>query len=429
MANTLSFHLCFFVVFILSCQSLIEASNNAAGFSVQLLRHNSRFHKSGEVYNSFYQVPQKSSSSQNGNGATTGVTSNNGDCLMKLTLGTPPVDIYGLVDTGSDLVWTQCKPCSGCYEQNNPMFDPLKSKTYRNIQCNSEQCNSLPGISCSSHNLCAYTYGYGDDSVTKGLLAREKVTFISSSNGEAVVVGDIIFGCGHNNRGTFNENDMGIIGMGGGPLSLVSQLGTHYGSRRFSQCLVPFHTDPDISGTISFGAESEVSGEGVVTTPLVSGEGQTYYLVTLNGISVGNKFVPFDSSQEVSTGNIMIDSGTPATYIPQELYDGLVEELKAQVKHTRTPIEDDPSLGTQLCYRSDENLEGPILTAHFEGADVELKPAQTFIPPKDGVFCFAMAGATDGQYIFGNFAQSNILIGFDLDTKTVSFKPTDCTKQ
>jgi hypothetical protein len=69
------------------------------------------------------------------------------------------------------------------------------------------------------------------------------------------------------------------------------------------------------------------------------------------------------------------------------------------------------------------------LTAHFEGADVQLMPIQTFIPPKDGVFCFAMAGTTDGEYIFGNFAQSNILIGFDLDKKTISFKPTDCTNQ
>lgn len=164
----------------------------------------------------------------------------------------------------------------------------------------------------------------------------------------------------------------------------------------------------------------------MVTTPLASAPGLPYYLVSLKGISVGSKFVPFD--QKASKGNIMIDSGTPATYIPQELYDGLVRELKVQIKQQF--IVGDPSLGTQLCYRSgDKVFEGPILTAHFEGADVQLRGLQTFIPPKDGVFCFAMAGTNDGQYIFGNFAQSNVLIGFDLDRKTVSFKPTDCTTQ
>ncbi|KAG4972826.1 hypothetical protein JHK87_029647 [Glycine soja] len=170
------------------------------------------------------------------------------------------------------------------------------------------------------------------------------------------------------NSGIFNENDMGIIGLGGGPLSLVPQF-----------------------GTISFGDASDVSGEGVATTPLVS------------------------------------EQVTPATYLPQEFYDRLVEELKVQ--SNMLPIHDDPDLGTQFCYRSETNLEGPILTAHFEGADVQLMPIQTFIPPKDGVFCFAMAGTTDGEYIFGNFAQSNVLIGFDLDRRTVSYKATDCTNR
>ncbi|KAK7307961.1 hypothetical protein VNO77_41471 [Canavalia gladiata] len=429
MANILCFHLCLFVVYMFSCQASIEAYNT--GFSVKLIRQNSPnspLYKSDELHKhrrgSFYQLPKKSSYATNG--PFTRVTSNNGDYLMKLTLGTPPVDMYGLVDTGSDLVWAQCTPCQGCYKQKSPMFEPLRSKTYTPIPCDSEQCDSLFGHFCSPQKLCAYSYAYADSSVTKGLLARETVTF-SSANEEPVVVGDIIFGCGHSNSGTFNENDMGIIGLGGGPLSLVSQIGNLYGSKRFSQCLVPFHADPHSSGTISFGELSDVSGEGVVTTPLVSEEGQTPYLVTLEGISIDDTFVPFNSSEMLSRGNMMIDSGTPATYLPQEFYDRLIEELKVQ--SNLLPIDDDPDLGTQLCYRSETNLEGPVLTAHFEGADVQLLPIQTFIPPKDGVFCFAMIGTTDGDYIFGNFAQSNILIGFDLDRKMVSFKPTDCTNQ
>lgn len=241
MAKILNFqYSCFFVVLISSCQILIEAKN--AGFSVQLLRRNSS--------NSHLKHAFQRTFSQNG-GATTRVTSNNGDYLMKLTLGTPPFDIYGLVDTGSDLVWAQCKPCNGCYKQKNPFFDPQNSKTYKNIQCKTGQCNLLPPVhSCSAQNLCSYTYGYGDGSATNGVLASETVTF-SSSKGAAVVVNNILFGCGHKNTGNFNENEMGLIGLGGGPLSLVSQLGTIYGSKRFSQCLVPFHTDPHISGTVS----------------------------------------------------------------------------------------------------------------------------------------------------------------------------------
>ncbi|MED6218097.1 hypothetical protein PIB30_023812 [Stylosanthes scabra] len=381
------------------CFMELDDVNDVASASypgVQLIRKNrtrsalsvsNHFHKHKHKHLPFSPVPKKPLAS----GPITRVITNNGDFLMKLSLGSPPVEIYGLIDTGSDLVWTQCIPCNDCYKQNNPMFEPQRSKTYSSIPCDSKES-----------------------------------TF-SSTNGDSTVVEDIVFGCGHKNTGTFNENDMGIIGFGGGPLSLVSQVGAKYGGRRFSQCLVPFHADPNSSGTISFGEASDVSGGGVVTTPLVSAEGQTPYLVTLQGITVGDKFVPFDCSTEVSKGNIMIDSGTPTTYLPQALYDQLVEELK--VKSNLRPILDDPDLGTQLCYRSETNLEGPILTAHFDGADVQLMPIQTFISPKDGVFCFAMAGANDGVYIFGNFAQANILIGFDLDKRTVSFKPADCTKQ
>lgn len=302
MANILCFHWCFFVLYMFLCQTPIEAYK--PGFSVQLIRKNSPnypFYKPYALHKhrlpSSYQVHKKSFAP---NSPFTRVTSNNGDYPMKLTLGKPPVDIYGLLDTGSDLVWAQCTPCRGCYKQKSPMFEPLRSKTYSAMPCDSEQCNSLFGHSCSHQKLCAYTYSYGDGSVTNGVLAREAVTF-SSTNGEPVVIGDIIFGCGHSNSGIFNENDMGVIGLGGGPLSLVTQIGTLYGGRRFSQCLVPFHTDPHISGSVSFGEASDVSGEGVVTTPLVSEEGQTAYLVTLEGISVGETFVPFSSSELLGT--------------------------------------------------------------------------------------------------------------------------------
>lgn len=103
-------------------------------------------------------------------------------------------------------------------------------------------------------------------------------------------------------------------------------------------------------------------------------------------------------------------------------------ELKKQIP--MKPVEDDPNLGTQLFYKSKINLRlrGPILTLHSEGdADARLTPTQTFIPPRDWVFCFAMTNS-DGS-IYGNFAQSNFLIGFDLETRMVSFKPSDCTKE
>ncbi|KAK3447430.1 hypothetical protein EUGRSUZ_A02955 [Eucalyptus grandis] len=350
----------------------------------------------------------------------------NGEYVLKVSIGTPPYDIYAIADTGSDLFWTQCLPCDHCYPQKNPKYDPKSSSTYGEVACPSQQCQLLDTTSCAApSNTCNYTYGYASTSLTKGFLSTETLTF-ASTEGSPVTLPNVVFGCGHNNTGTFNENEMGIVGIGKGPISLISQIGTSFGGRRFSQCLVPFHTPPTISSKMSFGSGSEVSGPGTVTTSLVALQDPTYYFVTLNGISVGSTYLPFSSSGAVTKGNMFLDSGTPPTIVPRDFYNRLEAEVKRAVE--LTPI-DDPQLRPQLCYGRDVQAKGPVLTAHFDGkAEVELKQTSTFIEAKDGIFCFAMTSTDSPGGIFGNFAQTDHLIGFDLDKNTVSFKPTDCTK-
>ena len=75
---------------------------------------------------------------------------------------------------------------------------------------------------------------------------------------------------------------------------------------------------------------------------------------------------------------MLIDSGSPTLSLPPDFYDRLEVEVKKQI--SIDPINNDTLLGTRLCYRTEiTNENGPILTVHFEGADVELKPIQTLI--------------------------------------------------
>ncbi|XP_050907405.1 aspartic proteinase CDR1-like [Lathyrus oleraceus] len=345
-----------------------------------------------------------------------------GQHLMEVYIGTPPIKISSITDTGSDLIWTNCVPCDGCYKQINPLFDPRKSSSYSNVSCDSSECNNLYSHECSLENQCSYNYGYADNSVTQGVLAQEAVTLTSNTN-EPVELQNILIGCGHNDTGTFNDHEMGTIGLGRGPMSLLSQIGPLFGGKKFSQCLVPFHTDIKIASKMSFGKGSEVLGEGVVTTPMVTTQDPTSYLVTLKGISVEDTYFPYN----IKKGNIMFDSGTPPIYLPNDFFDKVANEVRKRI--SMEPITDDPSLGTQLCYQTNTNLDGPNLTFHFEDADIVLTPIQTFVPPKDGVFCLAIYNQTEEVGIYGNFAQSNYLIGFDIEKELISFKPTDCTQQ
>ena len=104
---------------------------------------------------------------------------------------------------------------------------------------------------------------YGDQSFTNGDLGVETLT-IGSTTSRQVTIPKIVFGCGHNNDVTFIEAGSSIIGLGGGPLSLVSQLNKYIGGK-FSYCLVPAKNS-NVTGKINFGSNGLVSGNGVVST-------------------------------------------------------------------------------------------------------------------------------------------------------------------
>ncbi|XP_012837359.1 PREDICTED: aspartic proteinase CDR1-like [Erythranthe guttata] len=206
-----------------------------------------------------------------------------GEFLMKILIGTPAVELAAVVDTGSDLTWAQCAPCQNCYDQKPPLYDSTKSKTFQNVSCESDQCKLIGQgfLECDKTNLCRYYVSYGDGSTFLGNIAVETFTIGEASG----TFPEVVFGCGNFNYGTFEESMSGIVGLGGGSSSILRQLGTSIGSK-FSYCLTSF--DSNVSSKISFGSNAVVKGDKVMSTPLKKGASDTFYTVTLKGISVGN---------------------------------------------------------------------------------------------------------------------------------------------
>lgn len=68
------------------------------------------------------------------------VSSGNGEYLTQIGLGTPPQRFTAIVDTGSDLLWTQCLPCTSCYPQSGNAFNPSLSSTYQALNCGNGLC-------------------------------------------------------------------------------------------------------------------------------------------------------------------------------------------------------------------------------------------------------------------------------------------------
>ncbi|KAG5607845.1 hypothetical protein H5410_029337 [Solanum commersonii] len=347
----------------------------------------------------------------------------NGEFLMQISIGSPSESYNAIMDTGSDLTWTQCKPCKECFDQSTPIFDPSKSSTFEKISCSNKLCEALPMSSCGNNN-CEYMYTYGDYSSSEGFLASETFTF------GKVSIPNVAFGCGNDNEGSGFSQGAGLVGLGRGPLSLVSQL--HLS--RFSYCLTSINEDAySKSSTLLMGSMARDDYNNIITTPLVKNPTQpSFYYLSLKGISVGDTQLAIKKStfslNKDGSGGMIIDSGTTITYLEESAFSLLKKEFSSQVN---LPVDDSSSTGLDLCFKlpsNTNNIEVPKLIFHFEGADMDL-PAENYMiaDSRMGIACLAM-GSSTGMSIFGNVQQQNMMVIHDLDKETLSFVPTQCDK-
>uniref|UniRef100_A0A0E0KR71 Peptidase A1 domain-containing protein n=1 Tax=Oryza punctata TaxID=4537 RepID=A0A0E0KR71_ORYPU len=356
------------------------------------------------------------------------VHAGNGEFLMDVSVGTPALAYSAIVDTGSDLVWTQCKPCVDCFKQSTPVFDPSSSSTYATVLCSSASCSDLPTSTCTSASKCGYTYTYGDSSSTQGVLATETFTLSKSK------LPGVVFGCGDTNEGDGFSQGAGLVGLGRGPLSLVSQLGLD----KFSYCLTSLddtNKSPLLLGSLADISETAAASSSVQTTPLIKNPSQpSFYYVSLKAITVGTTRINLPSSafavQDDGTGGVIVDSGTSITYLEVAGYRALKKAFAAQMA---LPVADGSGVGLDLCFKAPakgvDQVEVPRLVFHFDGgADLDL-PAENYmvLDGGSGALCLTVMGSR-GLSIIGNFQQQNFQFVYDVGHDTLSFAPVQCSK-
>ncbi|GMN54118.1 hypothetical protein TIFTF001_023247 [Ficus carica] len=109
------------------------------------------------------------------------LTYSRGEYLINVSMGSPPTSFVGMIDTGSDLIWTQCKPCTDCFTQKDPLFDPTTSSRFEVLSCKSKECKYILSTTCYPRNSCSYSYFYRDMSYSKGDLSVETLTLPCST--------------------------------------------------------------------------------------------------------------------------------------------------------------------------------------------------------------------------------------------------------
>jgi hypothetical protein len=368
-------------------------------------------------------------------GAVSEIVSRPFEYLMHVNVGTPPIQILAVADTGSDLTWFKCKPLRAAAGAAAPsgVYDPSSSSTFTRVGCRTSACYAVSQPSCDASSNCQYLQAYGDGSSTSGVLCTETFTFDTVPGGclwcwdsPKMQAPKVNFGCSTSINGTFFVE--ALVGLGAGSSSLIAQLATVTPlSRRFSYCLAPY-TMKTASSALNFGDRAAVKEPGAATTMLVHSDHQAYYTIELEAFRIGNFTFGHLS-------RVVIDSGTSLTFLEKEFVDLIVKEMTLRIG---LPTVQSPEKFVHLCYDVSGLVNWyifhrnvPDMTVRLNlGATVTLRLENMFVAVRDGLKCLAISPVTEERplAILGNIAQQNMHVGYDLDKWTVTFAPADCAR-
>ncbi|KAM3258270.1 hypothetical protein ACQJBY_050176 [Aegilops geniculata] len=350
--------------------------------------------------------------------AQRGISLGTGNYVVSVGLGTPARDMTVMFDTGSDLSWVQCTPCSDCYDQKDPLFDPARSSTYSAVPCAAPECQGLDSRSCSRDKKCRYEVVYGDQSQTDGALARDTLTLTPSD-----ALPGFVFGCGEQDTGLFGRAD-GLVGLGREKVSLSSQAASKYGAG-FSYCLP---SSPSAAGYLSLGGTPPANAR--FTAMETRHDTPSFYYVGLVGVKVAGRTVRV-SPIVFSTAGTVIDSGTVITRLPPRAYAALRSKFARSMG--RYGYKRAPALSIlDTCYdfTGHTTVRIPSVALVFAGgAAVGLDFSGVLYVAKVSQACLAFAPNGDGTDvgILGNTQQKTLAVVYDVANNKIGFGANGCS--
>ncbi|KAJ7965802.1 Aspartyl protease [Quillaja saponaria] len=344
---------------------------------------------------------------------------NIGNYVVRVKLGTPGQLLFMVLDTSNNAAWVPCSGCTGC---SGTTFSPNSSTSYGSLGCSVPQCTQVRGFSCPTTGSpsCLFNQTYGGDSSFSATLVQDSLRLGTD------IIPNYAFGCVSTAFGK-SIPSQGLLGLGRGPLSLLSQSEPLY-SGVFSYCLPSFKSYY-FSGSLKLGPAGQP--RSIRTTPLLKNPHRpSLYYVNLTGISVGRILVPVPSqllSLDPNTGaGTIIDSGTVITRFVEPVYNAIRDEFRKQVKGTFS------SLGAfDTCFAATNEAVAPAITFHFQGLDLTLPLENSLIHSSAGTLaCLAMAAAPNNVNsvlnVIANLQLQNLRILFDVANSRIGIARELC---
>ena len=284
-------------------------------------------------------------------------------------------------------------------------------------------------------DACQYTYKYSGNGVTRGTLAIDKLAVGSD------VFHGVVFGCSDSSAGGPPAQASGLVGLGRGSLSLVSQLSV----RRFMYCLPPpmSRTPGKLVLGAAVDAVRNVSDRVTITTSS-STRYPSYYYLNLDGLAVGDQTprmvkttAPPPTARRggaaaggggsANAYGMIVDIASTISFLEASLYEELADDLEEELRLPRaTPSR---RLGLDLCFILPEGVGMdrvyvPTVSLSFDGRWLELERDRLFV--EDGRTMCLMVGKTSGVSILGNFQQQNMHVLYNLRRGKITFAKASC---
>ncbi|KAJ4826328.1 hypothetical protein Tsubulata_027287 [Turnera subulata] len=336
--------------------------------------------------------------------------------IIRVKVGTPAQTLFMAMDTSNDVAWLPCKGCVGC--SSTTVFDSNKSTTFKSVPCGAAQCGQVNNAVCNG-KACGFNMTYGSSSIAANLSQDTVRLSIDPVPGYT-------FGCIQKSTGS-SVPPQGLLGLGRGPLSFLSQTQNLYKST-FSYCLPSFRS-LNFSGSLRLGPSSQPLR--IKYTPLLKNPRRpSLYFVNLKAIRVGRKIVDIPPSalafNPVTGAGTIIDSGTQFTRLVAPAYTAVRDAFRKRVGNATVT-----SLGGfDTCYNVP--IVPPTITLMFSGMNVTLPPENIMIhSAATSIQCLAMAAAPDNVNsvlnVIANMQQQNHRVLFDVPNSRLGVARELCT--
>ncbi|KAF2614071.1 hypothetical protein F2Q70_00011988 [Brassica cretica] len=346
--------------------------------------------------------------------------------FTKIKLGTPPKEYHVQVDTGSDILWINCSPCPKCPSKTNlgfslSLYDVNASSTSKKVGCDDDFCSFISNSdSCQPDLGCSYHIVYADQSTSEGNFIRDNLSLdqVTGNLLTGPLGQEVVFGCGSDQSGQLGKSESavdGVMGFGQANTSVLSQLAAAGDAKRvFSHCL------DNVKGEIS----SEVNQWCGVSTEMM------HYNVMLMEMDVDGASLDLPPSI-VRKGGTIIDSGTTLAYLPQALYDSLIETITS-----RQPVKLHIVEETFQCFTftKDVNQAFPPVNFHFEDSlKLTVYPHDYLFSLESEMYCFGwqVGGMTTEDrsevILLGDMVLSNKLVVYDLENEVIGWTDHNCS--